>query len=348
MRIGLPSVGTSTSLRRLDWLREVRLIVYRILRYILLLEVAVPAFVFAQVGPSQKPSGNLSRTSSIDLRHALAPATPCRTFQQRIQFFSETSLLVLSGPSGDCYRSVNQVSLNVISTDGHLLARKPWPSTDPGMVIDNGRLVLALSADLEVDDKSLTPIQTLKLPPHRFIPAVRRMDQQGAVTLSMEGKNYTYGGTPLALLNQGQPDQRGVSKKVFSFSNGQTITQEGEVLKLEGEGDAARTIANLNWVMPPCGRYMNCQAYEAGASIQVSAGRKRRVLVYSNGSRFPVTDAAGLFPYFRLQVFDLDTGAELYREEDIVRTGDRGAAISPDGDRLATTDGQKVVLHSLL
>jgi hypothetical protein len=81
--------------------------------------------------------------------------------------------------------------------------------------------------------------------------------------------------------------------------------------------------------------------------MQVSTGRRRRVLIYSNGSKFPVTDAAGLFPYFRLQVFDLETGIELYREEDIVRTGDRGAAISPDGDRLATTDGQRVVVRDL-
>jgi hypothetical protein len=58
-------------------------------------------------------------------------------------------------------------------------------------------------------------------------------------------------------------------------------------------------------------------------------------------------DAAGLLPYFRLQVFDFDTGTELYREEDIVRTGQRSAAISPDGDRLATTDCQRVVVRDL-
>jgi hypothetical protein len=70
-------------------------------------------------------------------------------------------------------------------------------------------------------------------------------------------------------------------------------------------------------------------------------------LVYANGSKLPITDAAGLFPYFRLQVFDFDTGTELYREEYIVRTGQRSAAISPDGDRLATTDGQRVVVRDL-
>lgn len=307
----------------------------------------MPAFVFAQVDAPQKPSVDLGRISSINLNHALAPATPCRTFQQRIQFFSETSLLLFSGPPGDCYRSVSQIALNVISIDGHVLARKPWPSTDPGMVIDDGRLVLARSADLEVDDKSLTPIQSLELPPHRFMPSIQRMDQEGAVAVSMDGRNYTYSGTPLALLNQEQPRQPSSGKRVFRLLNGQTIIQDGEALNLESEANVIRKIASLSWVLPPCGRYTYCQAYEAGASMQVSTGRKRRILIYSNGSKFPVTDAAGLFPYFRLQVFDLDTGAELYREEDIVRTGDRGAAISPDGDRLATTDGQRVVVRNL-
>lgn len=308
---------------------------------------ALLASASTQVGTAQTPSIALSRTSSINLKYALLPATPCRTFQERIQFFSETSLLVLSGPPGDCYRSVNQVALNVISTDGRILIRKLWPSTDPGMVIDDGRLVLADSAAIEVDDKSLTSIQSLELPPHRFAPVIRRMDQQNMVTLSMEGKDYIYGGTPLALVEQKEQSQRGVNQRVFRFTNGQTITQDGETLNLESDGHAIRKIASLDWVYPTCRRYLYCQAYDAGFNIQVSTGKRRRILVYSNGSKVPVTDAAGLFPYFRLQIFDLEAGTELYREEHIVRTGDRGAAISPDGDRLATTDGQRVVIRRL-
>ena len=312
-----------------------------------LMAFAIPIFVFAQVDASRKPSVDSGRTFSIDLKHSLAPATPCRTFQQPIQFFSEASLLVLSGPLGDCYRSVNQVALNVISIDGHVLARKSWPSTDPGMVIAPGRLVLASSAGLEVDDKTLTSIESLQLPPHRFSPSIQRMDQQGKVTVSVDGRIYTYGGTPLAMLNEVPSAQRGTSKRLFTFTNGQTISQDGEALNLERDGRAMRKIANLDWVLPACGRYMYCQAYDAPSSIQVSTGKKQRVLVYSNGSRFPITDAAGLFPYFRLQVFDVTTGAELYREEDITRTGDRGAAISPDGDWLATTDGRQVLVRNL-
>ena len=317
-------------------------------RYPRIATFAALAFVFVQVGTSQTPSNDSNRSpSSISLKRALAPATPCRTFQRAIQFFSETTLLVLSGPPGDCYRSVDQDALNLISIDGHVIARKPWPSTDPGVVIDAGRLVLARSAALEVDNIDLTSIQSLELPPHRFMPMIQRLDQQNAVTITMDGNKYIYGGTPLALLKQEEPSERGASKRVFSFTDGQVIVREGESLNVQSEGHAIRKIASLEWVYPPCGRYTYCQAYDAGFDIQVSTGGKRRILVYSNGSKFPITDAAGLFPYFRLQVFDFDTGAELYREEDTVRTGDRGAAISPDGDRLATTDGQRVVVRDL-
>ena len=256
-------------------------------------------------------------------------------------------MLVLSGPSGDCYHSVTQIALNLISIDGHLIARKPWPSTDPGAMIDAERLVLAGSATLEVDGPGLAIIQSLALPPHRFYPSIQRLDQQDAVTVSMDGKDYRFGGTPLGPLKQPELHQLGASKRVFTFTDGQVIVQDGEFLNVESEGHPIRKIASLQWVTPSCGRYTYCQAYDAGTGFQVSTGRKRRILVYSNGSRFPVTDAAGLFPYFRLQVFDFDSGTELYREENITRTGERSAAISPDGDRLATTDGQKIVVHNL-
>ena len=305
------------------------------------------SLILVRVGTSQTPNKALDRPSPISLKQALAPATPWRTVQRPIQFFSDTSILILSGPSGDCYHSVAQIALNLISIDGHLIARKPWPSTDPGVVIDAERLVLAGSSTLEVDGPGLASMQSVGLPPHRFYPSIQRLDQQDAVTVSMDGKAYRFGGTPLELLNQPDLQQRGASKGAFTFEDGQVIVLDGESLRVESAGHPIRKIASLQWVTPSCGRYIYCQAYDAGTGLQVSTGRKRRILVYSNGSRFPVTDAAGLFPYFRLQVFDFDSGAELYREENKTRTGDRSAAISPDGDRLATTNGQTIVFRNL-
>ena len=304
------------------------------------------AFVLVQNGSSQTTNKAAKESWSFSLKKALAPATPCALSPRPIQFLSETTILVVSGPA-DCFHPETQIAVNVISIDGHLLARKPWPSTGPGVVVAAERLVLVGASSVEVDGPDLNAIQSLELPPHHSYPRILHSDQQGAITLSIDGKDYSVGGSPLALLAQPELDQEGARKEVFSFSDSQVIVQEDDVLKVAGKGHPSRTIASLQWVMPPCGAYTYCQMYDAGSSIQVSTGRKRRVLVYSNGSKFPISDAAGLFPYFRLQVFDFDSGAELYREERITRTGSRSAVISPDGSRLATTDGDKVVVHNL-
>lgn len=58
------------------------------------------------------------------------------------------------------------------------------------MAIDAGRLVLARSAALEVDDENLSSVQSLELPPHRFMPMIVGLDQQNAVTVTMDGKDY--------------------------------------------------------------------------------------------------------------------------------------------------------------
>lgn len=133
----------------------------------------------------------------------------------------------------------------------------------------------------------------------------------------------------------------------FEFDDGHTILQNGVSLDLRAENGSSTPIGSLEWVVPPCKGYVNCQAYDAGTHIEVSSGQKRRVLVMSNGSRFPITDAAGLFPYSRLEVFDIDSRRSVYREEHMTRTGERYACLSPDGDLLATTDGRTVVLRNL-
>ena len=158
---------------------------------------------------------------------------------------------------------------------------------------------------------------------------------------------FLYGGVPLRLLG---PDD--ISGKLggwpgFEFADGETILQNGASLNLRAKDGSNTTIGNLDWVIPPCKGYVNCQAYDAGTHIEVSSGLKRRVLVMSNGSRFPITDAAGLCPYSRLELFDIDSRRSVYREEHVTRTGERYACFSPEGDLLATTDGRTVVLRKI-
>jgi hypothetical protein len=295
--------------------------------------------------------------SSINLRRVFAPESPCRTYTRPIQFLTETTLVLLSGSTEDCYRSVLQgLTLNVVSIDGRVVARKNWPSTDPGVVIASGRLVYTTSSGLEVLDQRLAPVESLQVDnsgdgsvSHRNPFMQVTFHGQGMLSVLIGGHEYVYGGTPLKRLREIEPAQFGEIQTVFEFADGQKLVKNAETLILKKEGAPDRTVANLEWVIPPCkGKgYVNCQAYGAGSYLQVSTGKKRRVLVISNGSRLPVTDAAGLFPYFRLQVFDLDTGAEIYREEQVLRTAQRYASISPDGDLLATTDGQEVIVRNL-
>ncbi len=289
--------------------------------------------------------------SSINLKRAFAPEFPCRTYTRPIQFLTETTLVLLSGHTEDCFRAVLQgLTLNVVSIDGQVLARKNWPSTDPGVVIASGRLVYTTPSGLEVLDQSLAPVESLQIGDsndrgvsHRNPFIQTTFHGQGMLSVLIGGHEYVYGGLPLKRLREIE----GENQTVFEFADGQKLVKDAESLILQKEGAPDRTVANLEWVIPPCKGYVNCQEYGAGSYFQVSTGKKRRVLVISNGSRLPVTDAVGLFPYFRLQVFDFDTGAEIYREEQLLRTAQRYASISPDGDLLATTDGQKVIVRNL-
>ena len=284
----------------------------------------------------------------IDIHRALGTTYQCRTYQRQIQFFSETALIMLSGPEPNCFRSADQVSLNVISIDGKVIAKKDLASADPGIVIAPEQLALASTNGLDILDKNLTIIQSLKSPQPKWMP-VLSIHQQGTVSVELNGHEYIYGGIPLAiqkeLLVQNDKDLRSIF--AFTFSDGTKLVRDGQSIIARKTGSLARVVADLDWIVPVCKKYEYCQMYDAPVSFQVTSGHKRRILVYSNGSHFPITDAAGLFPYFRLQVFDFDSGVEIHREEYLTRTGERSASISPDGDILAVSDNRKVVISRL-
>jgi hypothetical protein len=300
---------------------------------------------FAILG-STSSSAQAQRLSKIDLHQASGSGYACRLYERPIQFLSEKALVLMSGPTEDCYRSVDQLELNVVAIDGRILSHKHWPSTDPGIVIAPGSLLLAIPDGLQAVGDDLVVVQSVGLPQHRGMPvfAVRK---EGTVSLQLDGQWLIYSGPPLKVVEDTKVSQMYNPQLIFRFADGESLVRDGESLIAMQEGSPNQTIASLKWVVPPCKKYEFCQAYDAGVHFQVSTGQRRRLLVFSNGSRFPITDAAGLFPYFRLQVFDLKTGKELYREEDSFRTGERSASISPDGDLLALFDGKTVVVDKL-
>ena len=287
---------------------------------------------------------------SIDLKKSFAPEYPCSFFTNGIHFFGEDELLIgSSSVKKNCYRGRDQASLNLLTLDGRVLARKKYLSTYTGMVAQAGRVVFVTTEGLEVDDQSLHPIQTLQLPePRRFM--MLELHQQDNLTVR-QGLNraFLYGGMPLKLLGEENLLIEKYRHTYFEFSNGESIVLKKNALSLHRQGEADREIANLDWVLPSCkaNGCIDFLTHETGRFMHVSTGKKRRVLIFSHGSRFLVTEDGGLFPFFRLEVFDVESGKSIYRKEYITLTGWRSAAISPDGDRLAMTDGQSVIIKNL-
>lgn len=308
-------------------------------------------FLLLEVLLSFNAAAQDNRPPMINLHRTFWPGYACRLYERPIQFFSETEVVLMSCPTENCYRSVDQLELNIISIDGHILSRKHWPSTYPGVVIAPGRLVLSLPDGLQVVNRDLVSIESVVLPRYSgsSFQGIEREGvlQEGTVSVQVSGHVLKYGDVPLKLIDDTEAVPTSKAQLIFSFADGQRLMKDGDSLVAVRSGFQPRTVANLAWAIPACMKYAYCQEYDAGVHFQVSTSKKRRILVFSNGSLFPVTDAAGLFPYFRLQVFDLDTGAELYREEDRFRTGERSASISPDGDSLAVFDGKAIVFHRL-
>jgi hypothetical protein len=305
--------------------------------------LVLTAFVLLVAASMESQS---ARKTIISLHKTLGSDYACEVYQRPIQFLSEDELVLLAGPTSDCYRGVNNNQLVVISLDRHVIARKAWPSTDPGTVFSGKRLAVAASEQLLILDDHLTVVQSFPLPKHRGFPIL--YGTEGGLSVDTDGGSLDCDGTPLKCIERKtglQPDVDGYL--IHSFDDGRKLLRKDESLIETAPGASPKKIADLSWVSPHCEKYEYCQAYDAGTRYQVVNGKRRRVLIMSNGSKYPITDAAGLFPFFRIQVFDLDVGSEIYREEDVLRTGHRSAVISPDGDLLATFNGLETVIHHL-
>ncbi|WP_353071030.1 hypothetical protein [Tunturiibacter gelidiferens] len=284
---------------------------------------------------------------SIDLHKVVGAEHACALGQRSVQFISEEELLLQAGPTEKCYQSVSQLELIVISLDGHILARKPWPSTFSTIVLPSKRIALSNLTELQVVNDRLATIQVLPLPDQaKSLGGFLSSESTDRIRLAVANGTLVFGGTPLLYLRFDPRSEikPGEPRPVYAEGDGRQLVLDGSHLSERGNEGTLRKIADLSWVIP-CDKY--CQAYDAGTAFEVVTTKERRILVISNGSRFPVTDAAGLFPYFRLAVFDLDTGAEIYREQFVTKTGERSAALSPEGDLLATFSGDSISIRKL-
>ncbi len=288
------------------------------------------------------------QVASLRLQKILGGKQACTVGNNSVQFVSEDELLILAGPSADCYRSVNDLELVVISTRGQVIARKLWPSTFPTVVLSSKRIVIADSNNILVLDDNLRTLDTVPLPSEAAHSSVSlwKEDQDTLVVRSVRGENYRYRGTPLQRVDQQSFTRRNDAAVIYASEGGGTITYSAtarQLIETQPNG-SSQVLADLTWVIG-CEKF--CQMYEAGTTWNVASREKKRVLFVSSGSRFPVTDAAGLFPYFHVAVIDLEGGTEIYRKQYVTKTSHRSAQISPDGDLIALSDGEYIEIERL-
>ena len=287
-----------------------------------------------------------ANSAVLDLHHVLGSECAC-SVARPLQFLAEEELVVLAGPTRTCYDHVSELELVAFSLDGKVLARRPWGSTDSGLILTPQRLALPVAGGVEVLDTDLKTIQTLRVGTKREFPAIAATDT-GILSIEVAGRKTFYAGTPLRPVKPPpDPAASGDTQIVSTLDGSWRLLRQGDSLVEVREGARPRTFADLSWVIPPCRQHGLCEADDSSTHFQTVHGRRNRVLITSVGSRMPVTGTFGLLPYFRVQVFDLDTGAEVYREEDEFRARDRVSALSPDGDVVVVSDGYTAVVHRL-
>lgn len=284
-----------------------------------------------------------AQSTVIDLHSALGSTYSCEV-SSAVQFLTEDKLIVLAGPNPNCY-GVDGLEIVTMSLDGQVLARRAWNSSEMGLVLRPGRLVVPEPGGVTILDDSLRPIQTLRFGSRKKTPEVAATDT-GTLTLTSGEQSRSWFGTPLIETDTPHESPNPDAGQIISTGDGSwQLSYSGSSLVVTPRGGKPRTIADLSWVNPICDNRELCKT--DALYFQVVLGKKKRVLITSLGTKVPVTLSFGLVHYFRAEIFDLDTGAEVYREEDFFRPKQRIAALSPNGDRLVISDGASAYIRLL-
>ena len=268
----------------------------------------------------------------------------CPSGGNTLQFVDENRLLVLVGPPPTCWKSLTELELVVLSIKGTVLAHKPWPSTFSTAVLDSEQIAVGEVGAVRILDSNLQDVQAVPVPAGAKFPvSVRKQWPDTLLAGVSRGQEFALRGTPLKLVG---PVKSGLDQTlIYSADDGsRTVALVGQKLVATNAEHNTAVLADLSWLFN-CTTY--CQSYDAGTGFSVSSHGALRAAFISNGSKFPVTDAAGLFPFCRIVVIDLTSGKEIYRKQFITKTGQRSAQISPSGDLLAMSDGDEIELQPL-
>jgi len=317
----------------------------RRLRRFFLLTLTVPALFLALSSPHASAASRPITT--LDTAKLLGGKQACVTAGgSNVKFLSNDKLLILAGSGPSCYKSIDDLELVVLSLDGKVIATKPWRSTFPSVVLDGERVAIAEAHSILVLNAHLEAVQTVWLP-HGLDSASVYLSRLGAdilVVRSPMGTVWHLRGNPLEAVPTEELPKSNSQEVSIGAYDGITFSYSPKSLFRTPVGGLHTQLASLAWVNP-CARF--CQEYEAELTYSLALQGKPRILFLSNGSRFPITDAAGLFPYCRIQVFDLSTGAEVFRREFVTKTGERSAQLSQDGSLIALSQDSHIALERL-
>ncbi len=106
-------------------------------------------------------------------------------------------------------------------------------------------------------------------------------------------------------------------------------------LYLLGPSGSKQEVADLHWLVP---------GWNSGFRWDLTSGTARRILFFSHGARFPITDTSGFGYYLRIAVVDVPSRTIVFREQYPI---DSDVAISPDGHLLAVRTKTSLTLNRL-
>jgi hypothetical protein len=112
------------------------------------------------------------------------------------------------------------------------------------------------------------------------------------------------------------------------------LTGKFRLYRIDRSG-ADQTIADLHWLAP---------GWNSGFRWDLATGTAQRILFFSHGARFPITDSSGLGYYLRVGVVDVPSRTIVFRAQYPINSD---VAISPDGHLLAVRRGTRLMLEKV-
>lgn len=102
-----------------------------------------------------------------------------------------------------------------------------------------------------------------------------------------------------------------------------------------GPSAGTEKLADLKWLAP---------GWNSGFRYELSSAAAGRVLFFSHGARFAITDTNGFGKYLRVAIFDIASKAIIFQRQYAI---DSDVAISPDGRLLAVREKDRLSLNLL-